>query len=219
MIQAVLLDLDQTLLDRTSSLVQFLNWQIDTLTLVPLSQQQNFIQRFIALDANGAVWKDKVYAQLIQEFQISKYTTQDLLASYIQDFNKFCLAFQSVDSVLDQLVKTNFSLGLISNGRSPFQERNFQALGLEKLFSSIIVSETVGLRKPDPKIFQLACHQLELMPEQCIFVGDNEVVDIVGAKSVGMQTILFDPEQKVISTQADHRVKYFQDILSILKIK
>jgi putative hydrolase of the HAD superfamily len=50
-------------------------------------------------------------------------------------------------------------------------------------------------------------------------VGDNEVVDIVGAKSVGMQTILFDPEQKVISTQADHRVKSFQDILSILKIK
>lgn len=66
MIQAVLFDLDQTLLDRTSSLVQFLNWQLNTLSLVPLSQQQNFIQRFIALDANGAVWKDKVYAQLIQ---------------------------------------------------------------------------------------------------------------------------------------------------------
>ncbi|CEI53518.1 hypothetical protein [Acinetobacter bereziniae] len=70
MIQAVLFDLDQTLLDRTSSLVQFLNWQLNTLTLVPLSQQQNFIQRFIALDANGAVWKDKVYAQLIQKLLI-----------------------------------------------------------------------------------------------------------------------------------------------------
>ncbi|MBJ9954820.1 MULTISPECIES: HAD family hydrolase [unclassified Acinetobacter] len=200
MIQAVLFDLDQTLLDRTSSLEKFLEWQINTLTLVPLSQQQNFIQRFITLDANGTVWKDKVYAQLIQEFQISKITVQALLTSYIEDFNKFCVAFQSVDSVLDRLVKADFSLGLISNGRSPFQERNFQALGVDKLFSSIIVSEAVGLRKPDPKIFQLACRQLELMPEQCIFVGDNEVVDIVGAKSVGMQAILFDPEQKVIST-------------------
>lgn len=219
MIQAVLFDLDQTLLDRTSSLEKFLEWQINTLTLVPLSQQQNFIQRFITLDANGTVWKDKVYAQLIQEFQISKITVQALLTSYIQDFNKFCVAFQSVDSVLDRLVKADFSLGLISNGRSPFQERNFQALGVDTLFSSIIVSEAVGLRKPDPKIFQLACHQLELMPEQCIFVGDNEVVDILGAKSVGMHAILFDPEQKVISTQADHRVKSFKDILSILKIK
>lgn len=219
MIQAVLFDLDQTLLDRTSSLEKFLEWQINTLTLVPLSQQQNFIQRFITLDANGTVWKDKVYAQLIQEFQISKITVQALLTSYIEDFNKFCLAFQSVDSVLDRLVKADFSLGLISNGRSPFQERNFQALGVDTLFSSIIVSEAVGLRKPDPKIFQLACHQLKLMPKQCIFVGDNEVVDILGAKSVGMHAILFDPEQKVISTQADHRVKSFKDILSILKIK
>lgn len=81
------------------------------------------------------------------------------------------------------------------------------------------MSEAVGLRKPHPEIFQLACQQLGVIPQQCIFVGDNEVADICGAKALDMKTILFDPQQKVTSTQADHRVKSFQDILSILKIK
>ena len=219
MIQVVLFDLDQTLLDRTSSLKAFLNWQVNFFELVTIQQKPQFIQRFIELDNNGSVWKDQVYAQLIQEFQISSYSTQALLKNYIQDFNKFCRSFSDVDLVIYSLFKANFSLGLISNGKTPFQEDNFKALGLSEYFSSVIVSEAVGLRKPHPEIFQLACQQLGVIPQHCVFVGDHEIADIRGAKALGMKTILFDPQQKVTSTQADHRVKSFQDILSILKIK
>ena len=117
------------------------------------------------------------------------------------------------------MFKANFSLGLISNGKTPFQEDNFKALGLSEYFSSVVVSEAVGLRKPHPEIFQLACQQLGVIPQHCVFVFFFEIADIRGAKALGMKTILFDPQQKVTSTQADHRVKSFQDILSILKIK
>ena len=157
MIQVVLFDLDQTLLDRTSSLKAFLNWQVNFFELVTIQQKPQFIQRFIELDNNGSVWKDQIYAQLIQEFQISSYSTQALLENYIQDFNKFCRSFSDVDLVIYSLFKANFSLGLISNGKTPFQEDNFKALGLSEYFSSVIVSEAVGLRKPHPEIFQLAC--------------------------------------------------------------
>jgi len=62
MIQVVLFDLDQTLLDRTSSLKAFLNWQVNFFELVTIQQKPQFIQRFIELDNNGSVWKDQVFA-------------------------------------------------------------------------------------------------------------------------------------------------------------
>ncbi len=81
----------------------------------------------------------------------------------------------------------------------------------------MIISEAVGLRKPQAEIFQLACQQMNVRPEQCVMVGDNEIADIQGAKNIGMQTILFDPDQKMRSTQADHRVQNFEDILAIIE--
>ena len=216
-IQAVLFDLDQTLLDRTTSLKRFLSWQVNTLRLVANSERQSFIERFIELDANGAVWKDVVYRKLIQKFKISKFSEQQLLNTYIQDFNQFCVAFAGVDSVIQSLFEAGFSLGLISNGKTPFQENNFQAFGLNPYFSSVIVSEAVGLRKPQAEIFRLACQQMNVQPEQCVMIGDNEIADIQGAKQVGMRSILFDPEQKIPFTQADHRVQNFEAILAIIK--
>lgn len=50
------------------------------------------------------------------------------------------------------------------------------------------MSETVDLRKPDPRVFQLAATQIEVAPERILFVGDHPEVDIVGATAVGMQT-------------------------------
>lgn len=79
-------------------------------------------------------------------------------------------------------------------------------MGLSEYFSSIIVSDVAGLRKPQVEIFNLACQQLDVLPEQCVFVGDNEIADIQGAKNAGMKTILFDSEQKQIFTKANHCV-------------
>lgn len=190
-IKAVLFDLDQTLLDRTISLKKFLNWQINFFELVPLDLKAEFIQRFLALDANGSVWKDYVYSQLIQEFEITGHRTEALLEIYVRDFNKFATPFDGVENTIQELYRQGFKLGLISNGKSPFQEHNFNSLGLQKYFSSIIVSEKVGLRKPDPKIFYLACEQLDVNLKEAIFVGDNWSVDIEGARNAGLNTLYF----------------------------
>lgn len=61
LIKTVLFDLDQTLLDRTTSLAKFLDWQINFFNLVSSNNKDIFKQRFIELDSNGTVWKDIVY--------------------------------------------------------------------------------------------------------------------------------------------------------------
>ncbi|ENX63662.1 MULTISPECIES: HAD family hydrolase [Acinetobacter] len=214
--KAVIFDLDQTLLDRTTSLIKFLTWQVNFFQLVTADDREPFIQRFLELDDNGKVWKDRVYENLIHEFSIQGHAKEILLASYINDFNKFSCCFEHVENIIIQLKQQGYLIGLISNGRTPFQEHNFYALGLTEFFSSTIVSEAVGLRKPDPAIFLLSCQQLGVHPKDCIFVGDNELADIQGAKSVGMKTIFFHPNPAISSAIADANFHHYEKLMTIL---
>lgn len=215
--KAVIFDLDQTLLDRTTSLINFLTWQTNYFRLVPNQIKQQFIQRFLDIDDNGKVWKDVVYENLTQEFMIKHISKEQLLESYINDFNKFSCCFRNVEETILDLKQKGYLIGLVSNGKTPFQEHNFYALGLTEFFSSILVSEAVGLRKPDPKIFLLSCTQLGVPPQDCIFVGDNKIADIQGAKKVGMRTIFFHPDPQVESLIADANLHNYEKFSEILK--
>ena len=69
------------------------------------------------------------------------------------------------------------------------QLANIYQMKLDLLVDSILVSEKEGIRKPDPEIFWRAASRLSLKPEDCLFVGDNPVADILGATDAGMQAI------------------------------
>ena len=61
--------------------------------------------------------------------------------------------------------------------------------GLKPVLSVILDSMVVGLKKPDPKFFQLALDTLKLRADQVAFVGDSFERDIVPAKTLGMTTL------------------------------
>jgi FMN phosphatase YigB (HAD superfamily) len=66
------------------------------------------------------------------------------------------------------------------------------AAGLENQFDPIIVSDEVGLKKPDPRIFQLALDHADVDDAlAAVYVGDNPTDDIGGAKAFGMSTIWY----------------------------
>lgn len=212
MLNIILFDLDQTLLDRNTSLIKFVEWQVNFFQLVSQENKQAFITRFIELDNNGSVWKDLVYSQLLEDFNIKNFSVESLLESYINDFNKFCRPFEKVPETIQTLYNKGYKLGLVSNGKSPFQENNFYALGLKEFFSTIIVSEAVGMRKPDRQIFEYACKELGCTPNECIFVGDNHKADIEGGNNTGMKTIFFHPDPSICSTVADKRIHHYDQL-------
>ena len=214
-IHAVIFDLDQTLLDRERSLEKFLDWQINVFQMVPEQSKKTFINRFMQLDDHGTVWKDQVYTQLIQEFSLAQ-SVDTLLQSYIDNFNQFATAFEGVKLAIKTLYQHGYRLGLISNGRSPFQENNFKALGLNTFFASVVVSEAIGIRKPDSGIFMHSCRQLNTAPEHCVFIGDNEIADIQGAQKAGMKTIYFNPNPKQRCQIANANLDHFKDLASII---
>jgi putative hydrolase of the HAD superfamily len=83
------------------------------------------------------------------------------------------------------------SVGLISNWDRRLR-RIFDGLGLMPMLDTVVSSAEVGLRKPDPRIFELACARVGAEPSECAHVGDHEYADIIGAEAVGMQAVLID---------------------------
>lgn len=57
------------------------------------------------------------------------------------------------------------------------------------MFDAEVFSCDVGLRKPDPAIYALACERLGVMPPECIFVGDGANDELGGAERVGMRAV------------------------------
>lgn len=190
MIKAVLFDLDGTLLNRDDSVKGFIDNQYERLNKwVGHIPKDKYITRFIELDKRGYVWKDKVYQQLTQEFNISEMTWEKMLQDYISEFRFHCVPFDNLVQMLEALKSRNILLGMITNGYGQFQMDNIKALGIENYFDVILVSEWEGLKKPDPEIFKRALEQLNVSPEQSVFVGDHPENDVKASQNIGMKGI------------------------------
>jgi len=214
--KAVLFDLDGTLLDRNASLNDFLQWQANGMLKTDIPNKKKFISRFIELEQNGSVWKDEVYKTLIDEFSISTWTSEELLSSYELCFCVFSKPKQGVIKAVKILREMGAKLALVSNGKSPFQERNFRALGISEQFDAIIVSEAVGFRKPNKEIFELTCKMLKTEASNAIFVGDNIKSDIEGANNAGMYSIYIPTDSHQQCDDANIICRNFEDLPKIV---
>lgn len=197
MIDAILFDLDETLLNRRKSLESFIESQYKKLIEPKFNIDfQKYKNRFIELDNNGYTWKDEVYESLIEEFRLINLSETLLLEDYILNFHKSVVPMDHLIETLDEISNKGIKLGIITNGRIDFQKNNIKALGIEKYFQAILVSEEIGIKKPDANIFFTALNQLNVGPSNSLFVGDHLHNDVIGSMKVGMKRILFDQYQK-----------------------
>ncbi|MBC6971346.1 HAD family hydrolase [Bacillus sp. Xin] len=190
MIRAVLFDLDGTLLDRRQSLESFISDQYERYAEHFTEIEKNeYCTRFIQLDNNGYTWKDKVYTTLLNEYNITTLTADQLLHDYITEFKNHCIPFPNMHELLQQLQNQNIAIGIITNGFTEFQMNNLCALQLHTYTNTILISEAEGIKKPHPAIFERALQQLNVTAKECIYVGDHPENDVIGAENTGITTI------------------------------
>ncbi len=85
------------------------------------------------------------------------------------------------------------ALCLVTNGLSLVQRGRLARSGLADFFSAVLISEEIGMAKPDPRFFRAAGEALGLAPADLLCVGDNPVADVAGARAAGIEAWWFSP--------------------------
>jgi putative hydrolase of the HAD superfamily len=115
---------------------------------------------------------------------------------------------------LSALHARGYRLAIISNADGQISAA-MARFGLAQYFDHIIDSALVGVEKPDAKIFNMALEKLQMPAAACLYVGDNYDNDILGARHVGMATLLLDPFDAVPENDVD-RIHRLGDLLKLL---
>lgn len=217
-IRAVIFDLDNTLLDRSSTFkaftISFLNHYF-----YQLESRQHLLERIIALDQDGYKDKRVLFQELIEELPwASKPDHTELIRYYNDHYVKNAILMEHALDVIRH-IKSKYQTALITNGRNEIQYGKIDHLGIRDAFDFIIVSEEAGCKKPDRRIFEAALNALALQPAQCIYVGDHPVNDIEGACQAGLSAIWIQvnqPWREELKAKPLHTIKSLNELLILL---
>ena len=128
---------------------------------------------------------------------------------------------EPVAGALD-LLKTlsrHFPVFAASNAPSGQQEERLRLAGMDRYFAGVFVSGDLGFSKPDPRYFEAVLSALPYPPESLVMIGDSVSADILGAKPFGMQTVLFDPQSASKGDEADATVRALCEIPAVLGLR
>jgi len=103
----------------------------------------------------------------------------------------------------------------LSNDLSEWARKLRDRFKLERYIRGFIISGDVGIRKPDPAIFQHLIRQLDANPGDAVFVDDNPK-NLDAATELGLKTILFDTSEENLSHSGYESVRNFNELLRCL---
>lgn len=128
--------------------------------------------------------------------KLGKPIPKNCFSLFVDPFLKHLVFYPEVLSLVKRLRKKGIKTAVLSNNCHP-QEKVIRDLHGFDDFDLVILSNRVGLRKPDPKIYKLTVEKLGVKPSECIYVEDKETY-LTPAQKLGMRTILaVSPRQTV----------------------
>ncbi|WP_285060354.1 YjjG family noncanonical pyrimidine nucleotidase [Pedobacter ginsengisoli] len=120
--------------------------------------------------------------------------------------------FLGSEKVLGYL-KQKYTLHIISNGFKESTLIKMEVSGLNPYFTNVIISEDVGVNKPDKAIFEYALDKAKARKEECIMIGDSIEADIRGAQGFGMKAIYFNPQSKEFPDDVKWQITHLEELL------
>ncbi len=179
---AALFDLDGTLVDSLSDIAASMNHVLATLGHV--QHEERAIQGFIGEGARHLV------AQAMPK-GTSEAAIDDALARYKERYRTHLLVhtrpFDGIGAMLERLASRGVKLGVVTNKPHRAAEHMcLELFGAERF--GVVLGESEGRKKPDPRIALDAAAALDVPPDRCAFVGDTHI-DVKTAHAAGMRSV------------------------------
>ena len=221
MIQALIFDLDNTLLDFMNMKKRAVEAAVHGMIEAGLQ-----IDRYVAENKIFAIYETKgwEYQEVFDDFIQDEIGRLDykILASGIVAYRKAkeasLILYPNVNSTLITLSKWGLKLGVVSDAPSREAWMRICSVNLHHIFDAIVTFDDTGMHKPSPEPFEKISSLLDIPPTNSLMVGDWPERDVIGAKKLGMKTA-FAKYGDVFCTQesgADYDIDDVKEILSIV---
>ncbi|MFN8566022.1 MAG: HAD family hydrolase [Kouleothrix sp.] len=190
----ILFDLDDTLYDLRSYWCMRLHEMFESLLAAyPHFERDSLVRQAIA---------EKVYIEKLPLFLRSLGISDErqinaAQALFARDWFARLVLYDDAAAML-QALRPHFKLGLVTNGPSRTQRPKIEQFDLDAYLDLLIVSEEVGIAKPDPAIFQLAIARLGSSADRALYVGDLLEFDLPGAAAAGMAFVWMNPRREAL---------------------
>jgi putative hydrolase of the HAD superfamily len=208
-ISHVFFDLDHTLwdFDKNSALTFEKIFQLNAIDI----DLDRFLEIYVPI--NLRYWKlyreDKIdkaslrYGRLNDTFSIMNVPVKTrmiykLSEDYITYLSTFNYLFEGTIDILNYL-SSKYDLHIITNGFKEVQQGKLNKANIDHYFKTVTNSEMVGVKKPNPKIFNHALAMAKATPSNSIMIGDNYEADIMGALNLGIEAICFNYHNEDLS--------------------
>ncbi|CAI8046456.1 Phosphoserine phosphatase [Geodia barretti] len=123
---------------------------------------------------------------------------------------------QFFDDVLPALnaLQRHYMMGILSNGNT-YPER----CGLAGYFQFVVLAQDYGIRKPDPRLFEITIERAGCAKHQLLHVGDSFQNDIIGAKQAGVRSVWLNREggNNETEQQPDFEISSLRELTEVLE--
>ena len=194
--KAVIFDLDDTLINRKQAVNNLFDIILNRFYEDDkLQNYDQMIKKFKEYDFEhtGDPDKTKVLKPFFKIYPPDTILKENQMITFWNDTLPSAFAPDSNVLNLLSIISNNYKIAIITNGTTYRQKVKIKNSNLGFFMDEIIMSEEVGISKPDPNVFNLALDRLDVSANETIFIGDNLELDIKGSRNAGLTDVWFNP--------------------------
>jgi putative hydrolase of the HAD superfamily len=206
-IQAVLFDLDDTLLDHRGAEKAALKDLYNEFDIFSSTTPEELVETYHRI--NKGLW-DKYGKGHIDRDALQRLRFEETLSAlrldsslyeetgdyYIQAYRNHWEWKNGAAEALET-ISSNFDVGILTNGFAETQKLKIEQFGLSDIAEHLVISEETGFLKPQPEIFEHATSLTNNRPEEILYIGDSYTSDVIGGRAYGWKVAWYTDEEEI----------------------
>lgn len=233
-IKWIFFDLDDTLFDFSRASLFSLRklWDEQDLLRSKFTSAESFIDEYHI--HNSRMWylheRGEITSEFLKEERFRLTIAPDRTDEDIRTISRMlndrylyllgeCNAPCEGAEVLLKNLSKKYLIGVLTNGFNEVQYRKLKNSGLDRYIQRVVISDEIGVQKPDSRLFRYAESETGANAETTIMIGDNPNNDIQGALDAGWKAIYYDCKGKPFESDSDNylgRITNLEDIQALL---
>ena len=156
------------------------------------------------------------FQRVLADYKVDDYILSEKMGNdYVELCPRKSKLYPFAIEVL-QYLKEKYSLHIITNGFDKTQHIKLDHANLRSYFINIVTSEKLGVKKPDPRIFEYALDIAGSTSKEALYIGDNLSVDILGCQNSGIDGVYFNPQKSSHSEDVRYEISCLSQLKEIL---